>query len=389
MVVGVVNRFFWRQGAVPSVARGWADNLEKAGHRVIVLASDVSADQSTPTRTYIPVRLGRVKWFDLGGFAFAARLLRALAAMRPGLPEAVVCTDSTAYFALWAAWRLWGLRAVLFPQGWIYSPGRAADYPRSVAWLYKATMCFCARAAPLVGCLSGEIYRGLESLGARPRRLWYAPNCVDMDRWRPQTRPPENAEPGKQLLFVGRFSPQKGLDVLLDAFAIVLEKHPDTRLRLYGGGEDDGGQYHQQARRLGITGAVEFCGLVPQEALAPVYSAADVLVMPSRSEGHALTPLECLACGTPVIASDIPGLRETVRDGLNGLLVPPGEAGPLAAAICRFIEEPGLAERLRGAARPSVRRFAWRERIAELERLCADPAANPPSPEESAPCDVS
>ncbi len=387
MVVGVVNRFFWRRGAVPSVARGWADNLEKAGHSVIVFAGDVSPDQNTPTRTYIPVKLGKVKPFDLGGFAFAARLLRALAVMRPRLPEAVVCTDSTAYFALWAAWRLWGLRAVLFPQGWIYSPGRAADYPRSVAWLYKATMCFCARAAPLLGCLSGEIYRGLESLGAPRQRLWYAPNCVDMDRWRP--RPREDAERGKRLLFVGRFSPQKGLDVLLEAFAIVLGRHPDARLRLYGANEDDDGQHHRHARRLGITHAVEFCGLVPQEALPPIYSAADLLVMPSRSEGHALTPLECLACGTPVIASDIPGLRETVRHGLNGLLVPPGEAGPLAAAICRFVEEPGLAERVRAAARPSVRRFAWRERIAELERLCADPAVNPPSPEESPPCDIS
>lgn len=371
MVVGVVNRFFWRRGAVPSVARGWAEHLEKAGHRVVVFASDVRPDQDTPARAHVRVRLGRVKWFDLGGLAFAARLVVALGARSRRLPDVALSMDSTAYLGLWAAWRLWGLRPVLFPQGWIYSPGRAEGYPRSVAWLYKASVCFAARFAPMVGCISHEILEGLKALGASGGRLWLAPNCIDLDRWRPAPGAVAPGAAGVRLLFVGRFSAQKGLRYLLEAFPAVVARHPAARLKLLGGEEDDEGPYHRLARELGVGHAVGFGGLVRQEALGAFYSAADVLVMPSISEGHALTPLECLACGTPVIASDIPGLRETVHHEVNGLLVPPAEPAALAEAICRVVEEPGLLGRLRRAARPSVEPFAWDRRVAELEGVCA------------------
>ena len=369
MVVAVVNRFFWRRGAVPSVARGWADNLEKAGHRVVVFASDVSPDQDTPTRSYLAVRLGGVKWFDAGAFAFAWRLARALLRERARRPDAILCLDSTAYFGAWLAGRLLRIPAIMAFQGWVYSPGKRGLYPKSAELAYKLSVHFCARLAPAIGCLSREIEEGLRVRGARPERLWYAPNCIDLEFWKTdKTAPHERQE--KIILYVGRFSREKGLRYLLEALPQVVRRVPSARAVLVGGEEGEDGPFHLMARRLGVASHVEFAGILPRDRLPPVYANADILVFPSLAEGHPLTPMEALGCGTPVVASDIPGLNETIEHEVNGLLVPPADPRSLAEAICRVLSDRALLERLTRAARPSVARFAWERRIAELEAFC-------------------
>ena len=116
---------------------------------------------------------------------------------------------------------------------------------------------------------------------------------------------------------------------------------------------------------------IDFGGLVPREELPAVYAAADVMVSPSLAEGHALAPMECLACGTPVVASGISGLRETVEHEANGLLVPPGDPEALADALCRILGDRALLDRLSRASRPSVERFSWAGRVREFEALVA------------------
>jgi len=368
MTIAVVNRFFWRQGAVPSVARGWVDNLEKAGHRVLILASDVSSDQSAPTRTYIPIRLGRFKPFDLGGLSFALRLARALTRPNAPRPDLLLCLDSTAYFGAWLAGRLRRFPAIMSFQGWVYSPGKRGLYPKTVEWVYKFSVHFAARLAPAVACLSREILDGLRARGARPECLWYAPNCIDLDFWNTgKAAPHERTE--KVVLYVGRFSPEKGLRYFLEALPEVVRRVPSVRAVLVGGEEAEDGEFHSLARRLGVEANVEFRGILPREGLPPVYANADILVFPSLAEGHPLTPMEALACGTPVVASDIPGPNETVEHEVNGLLVPPAEPRALAEAVCRVLGDRDLLARLTRAARPSVSRFSWAERIAELEAL--------------------
>jgi len=369
MVVAVVNRFFWRQGAVPSVARGWAENLEKAGHRVVVFASDVSPDQDTPTRSYLAVRLGGVKWFDAGAFAFAWRLARALVRGRPRRPDAILCLDSTAYFGAWFAGRLLRIPAIMTFQGWVYSPGKRGLYPKSAELAYKLSVHFCARLAPAIGCLSREIEEGLRARGARPERLWYAPNCIDREFWKTdKTAPHERQE--KIILYVGRFSREKGLRYLLEALPEVVRRVPSARVVLVGGEEGEDGEFHSLVRRLGVEANVEFRGILPREELPPVYANADILVFPSLAEGQGLAAVEALACGTPVVGSDIPGPNETVEHEVNGLLVPPADSRSLAETICRVLSDRALLERLTRAARPSVARFAWERRVAELEALC-------------------
>jgi glycosyltransferase involved in cell wall biosynthesis len=368
MNVALVHRFFWREGAVPTVLREWAGHLEAAGHDVTVFASDVHVEDGTRTRRYVTVPISRGKAFDIGGCRFAFRLFRALR-QRPR-PTAVLCLDSTAYYAVWAYGRLHHVPTVIVPQGWIYGPGRAEGYPRTVAWMYKVSAHFCARLAPMIGCISREIYDGMYRLGAEEHRLWLAPNCVDLSVW-DTSKAGARERDERQLLFAARFRSHKGLGVLLEALPAVLKKIPNLRVRLYGSEEPEGGEHRSRARELGLDERVAFPGLAPREAMPGIYADADALVLPSFSEGHALAPLECLASGTPVIGSDIPGIRETVEDEVNGLLVPPGDPKALAEAICRLLGDRALLDRLSRAARASVERFGWPPRIREFEELVA------------------
>jgi len=370
MKVGLVHRFFWRGGAVPSLLREWADYLEAGGHEVVVFSSDVDASASTGQRTYVPVAIHRGKLFDCAGLLFAVRLFVALWRRRRAAPlDIVLCVDSTAYFGAWLAGRLLRVPAIMALQGWIYSPGRSAQYPRTVAWIYKASVYFCARWAPMIGCLSREIYDGLAARGASPGRLWLAPNCVDLAAWH-TAKAGAHQRDERQALYVGGLREEKGIQFLLQAVPAVVARVPRVRFLVLGGEEPEDGPYHEMARRLGVLDHVEFGGCAARESLPEAYAAADVMVAPSLSEGHALAPLECLACGTPVIATDIPGLRETVEDGANGLLVPPRDACALADAVCRVLEDEVLLDRLSRAARPSVERFSWEPRVSELVALC-------------------
>ena len=370
MKVGLVHRYFHRAGAVPTVAREWAHHLEAGGHEVVVFASDVEPGQSTASRTYVRVRAWRTKLFDLGGFRLALGLLLALWRRRRERPDVVLAVDSTAYFGAWLAGKLLGTPTIMAFQGWVYSPNKRGIYPRTVTWVYKLSVHFAVRFAPLIGCLSQEIVDGLLAFGARREKLWFAPNCIDMAQW--GTGKDRAAERDRRVvLYVGRFSPEKGLLTLLEAAPAVLERLPATSFRLVGSDEPDDGEYHQLARQLGVADHVEFAGTVSREALPALYADADVLAVPSLAEGHALAPMESVACGTPVVGSNIPGIAITIEDGTNGALVPPGDPAALADALVRVLGDAELLDRLTRAARPSAEPFSWTRRIEEFPGVCA------------------
>jgi len=149
------------------------------------------------------------------------------------------------------------------------------------------------------------------------------------------------------VLFVGRLEERKGIDVLLQAIPMVLEAEPDTRFRIAG---DDtlvsgqGGTHRERFERSeeGRRHAdrVEFLGRLDDAALHAAYAACDLFVAPSRFESFGLVFLEAMREGKPVIGCDAGGMPEVVLDGKTGLLVPPGDAVALAAAMIRLIRSP-------------------------------------------------
>jgi glycosyltransferase involved in cell wall biosynthesis len=164
--------------------------------------------------------------------------------------------------------------------------------------------------------------------------------------------------PRPTVLYIGRLRRYKGVDWVMRTMPRVLERLPDARLVVVGDGPHRAG-LEAQARRGKLDAAIEFRGFLPRSEKRRLLQEAWVLVQPSPKEGWGLTVVEAGACGTAVVAADSPGLRDSVRDGETGLLVPYGDEAALAAALGRVLEDRTLQRRLADAGRAWAARFTW------------------------------
>jgi glycosyltransferase involved in cell wall biosynthesis len=154
---------------------------------------------------------------------------------------------------------------------------------------------------------------------------------------------------GSVLAFAGRLGPQKAVGVLLDALADARE----VTLVIAGDGPERA-TLERRAGELGLGSRVRFLGSVPREEVLRLFGAADASVLPSAWENFPHTVVEALAVGCPVIATAVGGVPEVVQDGVNGLLVPPGDPEALRDGIRRFFSDGELRRRLAEAAAASV-----------------------------------
>jgi D-inositol-3-phosphate glycosyltransferase len=212
--------------------------------------------------------------------------------------------------------------------------------------------------------------------GADPGRTLVVPPGVDLDRFSPGNRAAARRVIGVPddallLLFVGRIQPLKAPDVLLRAAARMLADDPALRSRLRvhvvgapsGSGFDAPRQLEELAAGLGIADVVRFLPPQPPERLAESYRAADVTVVPSHNESFGLVALEAQACGTPVVAAAVGGLRTAVRDGVSGVLVDGHDPADYAAAIRAVL---GRRELLAAGARRHAGSFSWDRTVDSL-----------------------
>ena len=165
-------------------------------------------------------------------------------------------------------------------------------------------------------------------------------------------------------LYVGRLKRYKGIDVILSSMAALRDHGTKAVLKIVGRG-DDLARLEAIANRLGLGATVEFLGFVDEEEKRTLLRRAWAVVFPSAKEGWGIVNVEAAACGTPAIASDSPGLRESVRDGETGILVPHGDHNALCEALTRLVSEPGLVERLGSNARQFAETLSW-DRAADL-----------------------
>jgi len=168
---------------------------------------------------------------------------------------------------------------------------------------------------------------------------------------------------GATIAFAGRLTVQKSLGRALEAVAGV----DGVRLVIAGDGPDRG-PLEARVRELGLGARVRFLGPQPRERVVELFRAADATILSSSWENFPHTVVEALAVGTPVLAMEVGGVGEVVRDGVNGLLVPAGDTGALGEAVRRYFSDAELRERLRAAAAPSVADYAPERVFGELER---------------------
>jgi len=197
--------------------------------------------------------------------------------------------------------------------------------------------------------------------------LEIVPNGVDVRAFSDPGRPVEGLPAGPKILWVNRLDPQKGFEIMLRAFERIASEVGEVHLLVAGDGRDRvllrplPGDLRSRILRLGT---------VPHEALPRYHAAADVFVSPATGqESFGIVLVEAMAAGVPVVASDIEGYREVVRDGVDGLLVPPNDPNALAAAIRRVLSEPELAAALKAAGRSRAQAFSWQAVAPRLEAV--------------------
>lgn len=200
--------------------------------------------------------------------------------------------------------------------------------------------------------------------GFPPERIRVIHNGVDHSFFHPDESVTRTSEP--TFVYVGRLVRYKELDVVLEAMAGLRDRGVPGRLLLAGKGSDRE-RLEGRARALDLGDRVEFLGYVSEERKRRLLRTAWASVYPSPKEGWGITNVEAAACGTPSVASDSPGLRESVHDGVSGLLVPHGDREAWASALGRLATDPDLRDRLAEGARRHARRFSWERAADETE----------------------
>lgn len=161
------------------------------------------------------------------------------------------------------------------------------------------------------------------------------------------------------LLYFGRLDVfQKGLDTLIEAFALIAAEHPRVRLAVAGRGKD-AARVEELAARAGVAGRIELLGAVSEADRQRLFGQAAVLLMPSRFEGFGMVAAEAMAAGVPVVAAAAGSLPEVLDPPNGGVLVPPSDPRALAAAVDRLLRSPEAREALGASARRSAERFRW------------------------------
>jgi glycosyltransferase involved in cell wall biosynthesis len=241
---------------------------------------------------------------------------------------------------------------------------------------------------PFVGAVHRRALRGAAALlagneasvaafadaGVPRERVHLVPNGVDVELFRPEGPLERHSDERFAVLAVSRLSPEKDPLTLAEAIRRLADDGVPVSVTFAGGGPLRG----EIERRLDGSGAeVRFLGHIPQEDLPALYRSADCAALTSTSEGANQVVLEAMACGTPVVASDIPGVREWVDGG--GILVRAGDVDAVARALRRLSEDEELRRRLRRRGLDRARSLSWDSVAARIAEIYAS-VVSPPAP---------
>jgi glycosyltransferase involved in cell wall biosynthesis len=298
-----------------------------------------------------------------------ARCCRRLALERPDVVNVHFVTASALYFLR--------LRACFRYKVVLSAHGSDVLRPEPESATRLPGILAAADATTAVSQVTADRIAAVAGIPAATVRV--IPNGVDYDFWsRPATAVQDDPE-SPIISSVGRLDPVKGHDVLLRAFAGLLSHVRGVRLVVAG---DGGWRPHLErlAADLGISSRVRFAGDLPPEQVRSLLARTRVFVLPSRSEGLPLAPIEAMAAGVPVVAARVGGVPEVVAE-TSGVLVPPEDPAALCAALIDVLHRPDRARSLTDAGRLRAREFSASAAHAAyddvLTRACRAPDPRP------------
>ncbi len=319
---------------------------------------------------------------------FTLEVLRAEAASEPGRYDLLHAHYWLSGKVGAAAKERWGIPLVqsMHTLGKVKNAALAAGDAAEPDERIRGELEVVTAADRLVANTAEEARQLTELYGADPAKVQTVNPGADLSVFRPggpQGRAAARrglgvAPDAVVLLFVGRVQPLKGPDVVLKAAARLLESDPGLRgnlqVVLVGGPSGrqeraDPDRMRELAAQLGISDAVRFEPPCPQDELAQWYRAATLMLTPSHTESFGLVALEAQACGTPVVAAGVGGLRTVVRDGVSGVLVDGHDPADWARAIRRLVRAPGLLRELSAGALRHASAFGWSATVDRLAKV--------------------
>lgn len=224
-------------------------------------------------------------------------------------------------------------------------------------WLFKN--------ADRIICLTKSDAQEIIRYGCPREKIRVIPNAVDANRFRPGKE-----HHGNLVVWVGRFVPEKGLNYLMKAAKIVAKEFKDVKFVLIGYGPLKADMMNLARDYRLLNDSVRFMGTFTRDQIADVLGKAAIFAFPSLKEGLPLSVLEAMACGKPVVGSDIPGISGVVTHKQNGLLVPPRNPEALANAILTLLDDENLRRRLgRNARQLMVEKYSWDIIIKKIEKV--------------------
>jgi glycosyltransferase involved in cell wall biosynthesis len=252
---------------------------------------------------------------------------------------------------LCAAPAVWIAKLRRIPVMVNYRGGDAAEFfTRSFLWV-RPTLLMCdQRVVP-----SGYLHEVFRRFGL-PTEI--VPNIIDLERFTPPASKPGSRAHGPHLVVTRHLEPLYDTATALRAFALVRAKRPDARMTVAGGGPERE-MLGALAQELGIASRVKFAGRLDNTLIADLYREADVFVNASLHDNMPISFLEALACGVPIVSTNVCGIPFLVEDRKTAILVPPGDPAAMARAVLEVLDNPGFAEQLVCSGRALIPQYSW------------------------------
>jgi glycosyltransferase involved in cell wall biosynthesis/O-antigen/teichoic acid export membrane protein len=231
------------------------------------------------------------------------------------------------------------------------------------AWVEGDVMTFLYRNTDII-TVSGSSKRDILGLGlGTPSTVDIINPGVHLENFAPQKKTKDPS-----VVYVGRIKKYKNIQVVLHAFSKIVDKFPKARFTI-GGTGDAVPELKKLVKQLGISDSVSFLGKVSEEEKVSLFAQSWVAVQPSTIEGWGITVIEANACGTPVVASNVEGLRDSVKNHQTGLLVSPYRADAFYRALHHLFEDKNLRKRMSAEALVWAQRFSWNRSIDKINKI--------------------
>jgi glycosyltransferase involved in cell wall biosynthesis len=204
------------------------------------------------------------------------------------------------------------------------------------------------------------------------REVFVIPNGIDLEKFenlsKEDLRSKLEITNGKIIVFVGGLRPVKGVGYLIEAMKTIIDKNKNTRLFIVGDGVERQ-DLENLVKKLDLQKCVNFIGKVSNEEVPEYIVASDVFVLPSLSEGFPVTVVEAMASELPIVATNIRGLREIIKDGENGFLVEPKNPEQIAEKVLLLLEDDELRARISRNNKEKAKQYSWENIVERLEEI--------------------